>query len=116
MGIEQEYYQEAAAAEAAAAEEAAAAAAAQPEAEPAGIAFDFSWIKTPTGPGSIESYIDHPLNANGSRGVAQVLRGATGFFGALDLAIVDVTIGALEILKERRQNSQDNRQGAGSYE
>lgn len=63
---------------------------------------DFSWIRAKTGPGTIESYINHPLNTSGSRGVAQMLRGATGLLGDLDLAVIDIGLGAVEVLRERR--------------
>lgn len=65
-------------------------------------ALDFSWIRAKTGPGTIESYLDHPLNTSSSKGVAQMLRGATGLFGALDLAIIDIGLGAVEVLRERK--------------
>lgn len=63
---------------------------------------DFSWIRAKTGPGTIESYINHPLNTSGSRGVAQMLRGATGLLGDLDLAVIDIGLGAIEVLRERK--------------
>lgn len=63
---------------------------------------DFSWIRAKTGPGSIESYINHPLNTTNSRGVAQMLRGATGLLGDLDLAVIDIGLGAVEVLRERK--------------
>lgn len=70
--------------------------------ESSGLSIDFSFLKTPTGEGSIEDYLQHPLNRNGSRGVAQMLRGFTGFAGSLNLAIIDITLGAFETLKEKR--------------
>ena len=67
-----------------------------------GPQLDLSWLKAKTGPGTIESYIDHPLNASRSRGVAQILRGATGLAGDLDLAIIDIGLGLVEVIKEKR--------------
>lgn len=63
---------------------------------------DFSWIKTKTGPGSVDDYVDHPLNFSESRGVAQVLRGASGLVGSLDLAVIDIVIGAFNTARERK--------------
>ena len=62
----------------------------------------FAWLKTPTGPGGIESYINHPLNAKSSRGVAQMLRGFTGLFGALDLAVIDIALGGFAVMQEKK--------------
>lgn len=67
-----------------------------------GISLNLEWLKTPTGDGSIESRLDHPLNFAKSRGVAQIIRGAEGIFGSLNLAIIDIVLGALEVLKEKR--------------
>ncbi len=67
-----------------------------------GPAIDLSWLKAKTGPGTIESYIDHPLNTTKSHGVAQILRGATGLAGDLDLAVIDIGLGLVEVIKEKR--------------
>lgn len=61
-----------------------------------------SWLKIKTGEGSIEQYIDSPLNFERSRGLAQILRGITGLLGNLDFAIVDVLVGAFNYLKEKK--------------
>jgi hypothetical protein len=79
--------------------------------EEKGFTFDFSILFTKTGEGSIESYIEHPLNFNKSKGFAQLLRGLTGLaqalFGTgLDLAIIDVGLGLVNITKERRQAAE----------
>lgn len=72
-----------------------------PEPEPRrGI--DLSFLKTETGEGEISEYIDHPLNFNQSRGMAQMLRGFTGMFGSLKLALIDIALGALNFSKERK--------------
>jgi len=72
---------------------------------PQGIALNFEWLKAETGPGSIESYLDHPLNAASSRGIAQILRGFTGLCGSLNLAVLDIVLGALETVKEKRASN-----------
>lgn len=55
-----------------------------------------------TGEGSIGDYIDHPMNFLKSKGLARVLRGLTGIFGSLSLAIIDIAVGTLEFSKERK--------------
>lgn len=67
-----------------------------------GVSIDFSILKTPTGRGSIEERISHSMNFSKSRGVAQIIRGLEGFFGGLDLAIIDIIMGFVEVIKERR--------------
>ena len=64
--------------------------------------FNFDFLRVPTGEGAIEDYIDHPLNAEQSKGVAQILRGFTGIAGDLKLAILDITLGFINVLKEKR--------------
>ena len=61
---------------------------------------DMSFILSETGPGPIEDYIDHPLNFKGSKGVAQILRGATGIAGNLNYAIIDIGLGLVQVAKE----------------
>jgi hypothetical protein len=63
----------------------------------------FDILKTKTGEGSIESYIENPLNLNHSQGLAQILRGLTGFVGALDLAILDLIIGGFKVYSDFKQ-------------
>lgn len=72
-----------------------------PQQASAGI--DLSMLKTPTGEGSVGDYLEHPMNFNNSKGMARVLRGLTGMFGSLDLAIVDIVIGALDLLKMNKK-------------
>ena len=57
--------------------------------------FDFSFLLAKTGEGSIADYIDHPLNFNKKEGTAQILRGLTGMFCELDLAIIDIGLGII---------------------
>lgn len=67
-----------------------------------GPRLDFTWLKAKTGPGTIDDYVNHPLNMSGSRGVAQMLRGFTGLAGDLDLAIIDIGLGLVEVIKEKK--------------
>lgn len=68
-----------------------------------GMGLDFSFLLKPTGPGDIEDYLQHPLNPRKSRGLAQALRGATGFFGeGLRAALADILFGLMEWSRERR--------------
>lgn len=61
-----------------------------------------------TGEGGIENYIDHPMNFMKSKGLAKVLRGFTGIFGSLSLAVIDIALGTLEFSKERKQGAINN--------
>ncbi|MBE6033879.1 MAG: hypothetical protein E7222_04180 [Clostridiales bacterium] len=61
---------------------------------------NIDFILAETGEGSIEDYINHPLNFKGSKGIAQMLRGFTGICGTLNYAIIDITLGAFETMKE----------------
>lgn len=65
-------------------------------------------LKTPTGEGTIEDYLIHPLNFNESKGMARVLRGLTGFLGNINLAIADVIIGALDVLQSNKKGKESN--------
>ncbi|MDP4170148.1 MAG: hypothetical protein Q8906_06015 [Bacillota bacterium] len=61
-----------------------------------------------TGAGSVEDYLDHPMNFLKSRGLAKILRGFTGIFGSLSLAVIDIALGTLEFSKERKQGAVTN--------
>jgi len=75
----------------------------QPQPESSGMGFDFSFLLKPTGPGDVEDYLQHPLNAKRSKGLAQALRGATGLFGdGLRAALADMFFGGMEYMRERR--------------
>lgn len=63
---------------------------------------DFGFLRTPTGPGSIEERIEHPLNPWQSMGVAQIIRGVEGFTDDLKLAILDILFGAVQLAKEKK--------------
>ncbi len=67
-----------------------------------GVHVDFKFLLAKTGDGSISDYLDHPLNAKKSEGMAQVLRGFTGIFGSLDYGLVDVGLGSLKIIQEKK--------------
>lgn len=54
-----------------------------------------------TGEGSVEDYLSHPLNYNNSRSLAQIIRGVTGIFGDLRLAIVDIVIGTYSMFTKK---------------
>lgn len=62
---------------------------------------DFSFLLSPTGPGPVESYIDHPFNTTGSKGTARILRGLTGIMGDLNYAVVDIVLGSVEVYQEK---------------
>lgn len=65
---------------------------------------DLSFLAAPTGEGSIDNYIEHPLNFDGRKSTARILRGCTGLFGSLDYALVDITLGVIEKIKEKDKN------------
>lgn len=71
-----------------------------PSARISDILPDMSFLLSETGSGSIEDYVDHPFNVHGSKGVARVLRGATGLLGNLNYAVIDIGLGVLEVVKE----------------
>ena len=68
------------------------------------IRIDFSFLLKKTGAGAVESplYMDHPMNSRHSKGRARFLRGCTGIAGDLDLAIIDIALGGIEMFVERR--------------
>lgn len=59
-------------------------------------------LKAETGPGAAddEVYIQHPLNYNGSKGIARILRGITGMFGVSRSALADILVGSYQLFKE----------------
>lgn len=62
-----------------------------------------------TGEGSIEEYIDHPMNFKNSKGLAQMLRGFTGIIGNLKLAVIDVVFGFLRFSSENKGGNMNDR-------
>lgn len=69
-------------------------------------------LTSETGDGSIDDYLDHPMNFKKSKGIAQILRGVTGIGLNLRLAIIDIGFGALRFSKERT-NINDVPRGSG---
>lgn len=67
-----------------------------------------------TGEGSVSDYIEHPMNFLKSKGLARVLRGLTGIFGSLSLAIIDIAVGTLEFSKERKGAVMNDVSSGGS--
>lgn len=63
---------------------------------------DFSFLKAPTGEGSIEEYLQHPMNFNESRGMARILRGLSGMFDNLNYALVDIVVGIMDLSKSSK--------------
>jgi hypothetical protein len=74
--------------------------------EVGGFGFDLSFLKYETGEGSVSDYVDHPLNFNNSKPMARVIRGLTGMFDNLNLAIIDIVIGGLEYVRGKRTSSE----------
>ena len=68
----------------------------------AGLHIDLGILKAQTGEGEIEEYINHPLNINKSKSLAHVIRGLTGMFGSLKYAIIDIVMGIIQYLKEKK--------------
>lgn len=61
------------------------------------LSFVGDLFRVETGPGKVEDYQDNPLCFDGSVGLAQVLRGVSGFAGAnlLRSAILDIVVGIM---------------------
>jgi hypothetical protein len=78
----------------------------EPTQEKESFGFDYKVLLAKTGEGDVEQYLNHPLNFNRSKAVSQILRGLTGFFGALDFALVDIGMGLLELVKTKAKTSQ----------
>lgn len=69
---------------------------------------DFSFLLAKTGAGAVEEYIDHPLNFDGAKSTARILRGLTGIAGQLDYALIDIGLGCFEKIKEKRSGNGFN--------
>lgn len=67
------------------------------------MGIDLGFLQAKTGEGSIEDYIHHPMNVSKSKGLGQVIRGFTGLFGALDLAIIDIVVGLMQFTREKKE-------------
>jgi hypothetical protein len=79
---------------------------------PAGNRFglDLSFLKSETGQGDLADYVFHPLNFNNSKPVARILRGVTGLFGNVNLAIADIMIGIFEMNSKKKDTPKENAQ------
>jgi hypothetical protein len=64
-------------------------------------------IKSQTGEGSISSYDNHPLNIKNNDNIAQIIRGLTGMLGSLNFAILDIILGSLGFVKEKKDNENN---------
>lgn len=82
----------------------------QPSARVGDFLPDLSILTAKTGDGSIEDYVNHPLNFKGSRGMAQMIRGFTGIAGELDYAIIDIALGAFQHSREGKTGDVVNNQ------
>lgn len=69
---------------------------------------DLSFLAAHTGAGTIEEYVDHPLNFDRTKSTARILRGLTGICGELNYALIDIGLGVIEKIKERGHNEQAN--------
>jgi hypothetical protein len=59
-------------------------------------------ISAETGEGPLSSYRDHTINFTGDEGGARLARGMTGLFDNLNLAVVDLVVGAVQLLLKKR--------------
>ena len=68
-----------------------------------GFSLNLGFLMAPTGEGNVEQYIDEPLNFDQKKSTARILRGFTGMVGSLNLGIIDVIMGVLEKVREKKQ-------------
>lgn len=68
---------------------------------------NLDFILSETGDGSIEDYLEHPLNSRKSKGIAQILRGMTGLLGNLNYAVLDICLGFFEFSKEKGLKNEE---------
>ena len=66
-------------------------------------------LKSETGEGTIESYKNHPLNGKNNNSISQIIRGLTGILGSLNFGILDVILGCLGYVKEKKDNTIYNK-------
>ena len=64
---------------------------------------NFSFLAAPTGDGAVEAYIDHPLNFDGKKSTARILRGCTGICGTLNYGLIDIALGLVEKIQENKK-------------
>lgn len=70
--------------------------------DPQPKSINLGFLQTKTGSGDIADYIDHPMNFRHNEGMAQILRGLTGLFDDLDLAIIDIFVGAYRLISGKK--------------
>ena len=68
---------------------------------------DLSFLAARTGDGSVDEYINHPLNFDNKASTARILRGCTGLCGQLDYALIDIAFGVIEKIKEKGAPKQE---------
>lgn len=64
-------------------------------------------LKSETGEGSISSYAHHPLNKDDNDYVGQIIRGFTGMLGNLNFAILDILLGSMGFIKDKKSTVND---------
>lgn len=72
-----------------------------------GFGLDFSFLTKPTGEGDVEDYLQHPMNWEKSMEVAQILRGFTGMFGDMALAVIDIIFGFFKFSTKKKRNESN---------
>jgi hypothetical protein len=65
------------------------------------FSLNLEFLKTQTGSGELEEYLNHPLNFNRSYAVGRIIRGITGFAGEMRYAVIDIFLGVLELRKSK---------------
>jgi len=65
-------------------------------------------ISAPAKKTPVSQYLSHPLNFAESPAIGRVLRGIEGLLGDLDYAVIDIVLGGIEFLGERRSRSEQN--------
>jgi hypothetical protein len=63
------------------------------------------FLLSPTGEGTIPSYINHPLNFKNDNNISQIIRGLTGMLGNLNFALLDIVLGGMSFFKDRNKSS-----------
>lgn len=71
------------------------------------------WMKAKTGGGAVTEYLDHPMNFNKSPHLAKIIRGLSGIMGSLDYALVDIVMGLMGFMKERKKEGVAIHAGSG---
>lgn len=77
---------------------------------------DLSFLAAPTGEGAVEEYMQHPLNFDGKRSTARILRGCTGLCGSLDYALIDIALGVIEKIQEKKKPTEEDMKKWGNLD